>query len=656
MISLAQTLLFHDSQDQFFRKPFGAVPCGKRIELVLAINSLIQPERVFLRLWKYGSQEEKIPMLLAESSGNRRLYRISFEAPERPGLLWYYFLVIQGEETLYYGNNPEQWAGIGQIYEQEPPSYQVTVYQPTAATPHWFKDAVMYQIFVDRFCNGYAEGKILNPKPHCVMYSNWQDTPRYGHDPVTGKTVCYDVFGGNLYGVLKKLPYLKELGVTVIYFNPIFEAASNHKYDTGDYKKIDPMFGDNELFKELCSQAKAEGISIILDGVFSHTGSDSVYFNRENRYPSVGAYQAKDSPYYSWYRFVDWPHQYDCWWDVDTLPNVNEEDPSYQEFIITGEDSVIKYWMKLGVKGWRLDVADELPGAFIKKIRTAMKQTDPESVLIGEVWEDASNKVSYSEQREYLLGEELDSVMNYPFRSLWLDFLTGRQSAQQTQRHLMKLYENYPLEHFYSTMNIIGTHDVERALTLLSDAPPTETLSREEQERYQLTPEQTKLGMARLKLLSLIQMTFPGVPCIYYGDEAGLQGYKDPLNRRAYPWGEENQDLLAWYKKIIALRHQHDALKTGQWNPLILQGQVYGYSRRIEKGTDVFGRTKRNGTLLIIINADVKKEVTLSINVGQWCSGTLVNLLEEGERWRVEDGLLQLSLGPLTGKLLLEEG
>lgn len=652
---IALTEVFHDSHNRLFRSPFGAVPCGQKIDLALEVNSVNQPEQVVLRLWKYGRQEEKIPMQLTEVREQRRLYRASIVAPERHGLLWYYFLVVEGGCTLYYGNNTRQWGGIGQLYDHEPPSYQITVYQPTAATPHWFKDAVMYQIFVDRFCNGYQEGKVLNPKQHCVIYPYWQATPRYGQD-ATGKTVCYDCFGGNLYGVMKKLPYLKELGITVIYLNPIFEASSNHKYDTGDYKKIDPMYGDNDLFRELCSKARDLGISIILDGVFSHTGSNSIYFNRDGNYPSVGAYQSKDSPYYEWYRFSEWPDKYDCWWGIDTLPNVNEDNPSYQEFIITGEDSVIKYWMKLGAKGWRLDVVDELPAAFVKKIRTTMKQMDPDSVLIGEVWEDASNKVSYGEMREYLLGEELDSVMNYPFRNIWLDFFLGRSDALATHHQLMKLYENYPREHFYSTMNLLGSHDVERVLTLLSGAPPADSLSREEQEVYEPTPEQLRVGLARLKLLSLIQMTFPGVPCIYYGDEVGLQGYKDPLNRRTYPWGQENQELLDWYKSIIALRHQHAALRTGQWIPVLVQGQLYGYIRKIAGGKDVFGRDQENGTVLVIINGALREQTNLSINIGNWCQGALVNPLMEGERYQVRDGFLHLSLGVLDGKILIEEG
>lgn len=648
--------IFHDSHDASFRSPFGAVPCHEKIALAIEIYSQDPPDNVVLRLWKYGREEEKIPMQQVAASGEKKLYRAAIYAPPRQGLLWYYFIIERAGRTYYYGNNPSNLGGVGQIYDYEPTSYQVTVYKEDSATPHWFKDAVMYQIFVDRFCNGHEEGKILNPKQHSVIYPRWDAVPQYGKDPVTGKTVCFDIFGGNLLGVLKKLPYLKELGISVIYLNPIFEASSSHKYDTGDYKRIDPMFGNNQLFKELCAKAREMGISIILDGVFSHTGSDSVYFNREGNYPSLGAYQSKDSPYYSWYRFIEHPHKYDCWWGIDTLPNVNELNPSYQEFIITGDSSVIKYWMKMGAKGWRLDVVDELPDEFVKKIRAVMKQEDPESVLIGEVWEDASNKVSYGIMREYLLGEELDSVMNYPFRSIWLDFMTGGRNAHETHLRLMSLYENYPLQHFYSTMNLIGSHDVVRALTILSGAPAEETMSKEEQARIRLSEEQKRIGTARLKLLSLIQMTFPGVPCIYYGDEAGMHGYKDPLNRATYPWGKENRELLDWYKKVIGYRNRYDVLKTGRWLPIYAQGQVYGYLRIIDQGKDVFNRPKKDNIAFVVINAHPEREANLSVNLGRWCSGSLLDLLQEGREYPVQDGFLHLSLGPLEGKLLMDGG
>ena len=464
--------------------------------------------------------------------------------PQQPGLVWYYFRLTAEGVMYFYGNNERSLGGIGQGFSSPPPKYQITVFEEEAGTPHWYKKAIMYQLFVDRFRNGNQGGGIENPKKNSFIYANWEDTPTYIKDCGTGAISRWDFFGGNLRGVMEKLEYLKELGVKVVYFNPVFEASSNHKYDTGDYRKIDPMFGDDEIFKELCKRAESLGIYIMLDGVFSHTGSDSLYFNKFGSYPGTGAYQSDQSPYYSWYCFKSDRDDYECWWGVDSLPNVNELDPGYVDYIITGQDSVIRHWMELGAKGWRLDVADELPDEFIRLLRKAMKEKDAESVLLGEVWEDASNKESYGRRRAYLLGKELDSVMNYPFRTIMLDFFLGKKDGKSVNEALMSIYENYPLHNFYSNMNLIGSHDVPRILTMLGDAPEEQGLSQLQKEVYRLPEAQKALGVERLKLLSLLQMTFPAVPSIYYGDEAGLEGFRDPLNRAAYPWGRENGTLL----------------------------------------------------------------------------------------------------------------
>ncbi|MCL0081157.1 alpha-amylase family glycosyl hydrolase, partial [Peptococcaceae bacterium] len=363
---------------------------------------------------------------------------------------------------------------------------------------------------------------------------------------------------------------------------------------------------------------------------------------------------SKDSPYYSWYRFEEHPYKYDCWWGIDTLPNVNELDPAYQRFIIHDQDSVLEYWMKQGAKGWRLDVVDELPGQFVKPFQQKMKEIDPNSMLIGEVWEDASNKVSYGEMREYLLGEELDSTMNYPFRDITLDFFTGKKNAGEVHRALMSLYENYPKEHFYVTMNLIGSHDVPRALTLLGEAPPAETLSREEQARYFLTEDQIRLAIARLKLLTLFQMTFPGAPCVYYGDEAGVEGYGDPYCRATYPWGSEIKELLNWYKKTIAWRHQYAVLKTGQWISLCLQEDVYGYVRVIENERDVFNQIKENNVAVVLLNRNRHRGMTVEIDLSKWCQGEMIDLIQAGKAVQLDNGLLEIALGPLEGKLLIQ--
>lgn len=646
----------HNSHDLFFRSPFGAVPCGQKITLSLKIDAEINVEQVIIRLWKNERFEERLNMYLRGNFKESSIYQVQINAPQAPGLIWYYFIIKVDGKTYYYGNNQDNLGGIGELYHHEPPSFQITVHHHEAATPHWFKEAVIYQIFVDRFFNGHEQGRLLETKKRCYLYKNWEETPYYRQDPETGKIICFDFFGGNLLGVMKKLPYLKELGINVIYFNPIFEAPSNHKYDTADYKRVDGMYGDNKLFQELCTKAEEMGIKIILDGVFSHTGSDSIYFNKEGRYPELGAYQSKNSPYYPWYIFHDYPDKYECWWGIDTLPNVNEMEPSYQDFIIYNENSVIRYWMRLGAKGWRLDVADELPDPFIKGIKKVMKETDPESVLIGEVWEDASRKISYGKMREYLLGDELDSVMNYPFRNTLINFFLGKIDALQTHRQLMSLYENYPREHFYSCMNIIGTHDVPRILTLLGEAPPEEALTEAEKRCYRLSAEKKELAVKRLKLIALFQMTFPGVPSIYYGDEVGMEGYGDPLCRAAYPWGKENKELLAWYKKLVNLRNRHDALKTGEWISVYAKDDVYGYIRRIDIGRDVFNRPKDNGVFLVLFNRHKTTGASFVLDIGRWCQdGVFVDLLSNQEELKISGGKAAVSLPPLTAKLLWKQ-
>ncbi|MDO9535303.1 MAG: 4-alpha-glucanotransferase [Bacillota bacterium] len=357
------------------------------------------------------------------------------------------------------------------------------------------------------------------------------------------------------------------------------------------------------------------------------------------------AYQSQDSPYYSWYRFKDFPETYDCWWGIETLPNVNELEPSYQDFIIFQENSVLKYWQRSGVRGWRLDVADELPPAFIKNFRKTMKEIDHESILIGEVWEDASNKISYGERREYLLGEELDAATNYPFRNILLDFILSKKDGQSIHAEMMRLFENYPLYHFYSAMNITGSHDVPRLLTVLSDVLPEEISSE----------EKTRLQNARIKLASLWQLTFPGIPSIYYGDEAGLEGGQDPQNRGTFPWGRENLDILNWYKEVISLRNHYDVLQTGHWIPLYAQGDIYCYLRRIENNLDVFREIKKNNTAVVLLNRNASKEINLSLDLSRWCQGRLVDPLQNYEEVILDEGMLNITLQPLEGRLLIQD-
>ncbi|MDR3589996.1 MAG: 4-alpha-glucanotransferase [Negativicutes bacterium] len=642
--------LVHHSRQQLYRSPSGAVSCTTGVGLSLAVAEDRVPDRVILRTWREGHGEELLPLAPVARESGRVIYRAELTVPDTPGLLWYYFVVYSGGEVYYYGNNAAGMGGLGAIYETPPPSFQLTVYRPDAQTPDWFKHAVVYQIFVDRFYRG--AGGIKNAKKGSLIHPYWDDDPVYVRERETGRILAYDFFGGDLAGVRDKLPYLKQLGVSAIYFNPIFESPSNHKYDTADYKTIDPMFGTNAGFAELCGQAAKQGMGIILDGVFSHTGSDSIYFNKEGHYPGPGAYQSKESPYFPWYRFSKYPDEYESWWGVDALPNVEEMEDSYREFIISGEDSVIKHWLRLGAKGWRLDVADELPDEFIRGIRRAMKEVDGDSVLIGEVWEDASRKESYSQLRGYLHGDELDSPTNYPFRLTALDFLLERQDAGATAQQLESLAENYPSQHFYAALNMIGSHDVPRILTLLGGHEAQPDLPYSQQLKRRLTPEERELALARLKVLVLWQMTFPGVPHVYYGDEAGLEGYTDPLNRRTFPWGREETALQSWYRKMIGLRNRHAVLRTGRWQALESHSDVLGYVRWIHGGRDVFGEAAEDNTAVILLNRS-RQEVSVELDISRWCQGLMFDMTEEEREVAVADGRFRLTLPPLSGKLLL---
>lgn len=647
-----QDEIWHDSQSAVFRRPFGAVACGENIVLAVKVRPELRPAKVMLRLFTHTHGEKLAGMERMENTGGELWYQIVITAPEQPEIIWYYFILDCEERRLYYGNNDDNLGGIGKIAAGEPPSYQITVHKKGAVTPNWFKDSVMYQIFVDRFYNGLEDGKVLKPRKGCLLHASWEDVPVYARDMETGEILAYDFFGGNLKGVLKKLDYLKELGVSVIYFNPIFESPSNHKYDTADYKHIDRMFGDEETFRLLCAKAEEMGIRIFLDGVFSHTGSDSIYFNKEGTYETVGAYQSTASPYYSWFRFQHHPDQYESWWGIGNLPNVEETEPTYLDYIIRDNDSVLKKWLKAGAKGWRLDVVDELPDSFVKLFYKTMKEADPEAVLIGEVWEDASRKTSYGALREYLWGDELDSLMNYPFRTSLHAFMLGYIDAGRLNRELMSIYENYPVENFYVLMNLIGTHDVARVLTLMGEAPGADSLTKAQQGRYRLPGAQLALGMARVKLLALWQMTFPGVPCVYYGDEAGLEGFADPLNRGSYPWGHENQELLAWHKNLIQLRNRHDMLRTGKWQPVYYSGNVYAYIRFIENRRDQFGREAENNAAIVLLNRGRETE-TITLDIRAWCPETVYDVLNANEAHVLSDGRLTVSMEPLSGKLLM---
>ena len=453
------------------------------------------------------------------------------------------------------------------------PRWQLTCYAADFKTPDWLAGGVMYQIFPDRFARS-AQPKEGVPQDR-ERHASWDEPVRWQPDD-QGVFRCNDYYGGDLKGIEERLDHLKDLGVTCIYLNPIFEAHSNHRYNTASYRRVDPMLGTEEDLRSLVDSAAKLGMKVMLDGVFSHTGSDSEYFNRERRYDTAGAYQGASSPYYTWYDFHPWPNNYASWWGFDTLPEVNETHPAFMEYI-NGEDGVVRHWLKTGIGGWRLDVADELPDAFLDALRDAAKAEDPDAIVLGEVWEDASNKHSYGRRRRYLLGQQLDSVMNYPFADAVLGFLRGGGSEWFCSS-VATIVEHYPPQVLRLLMNHIGTHDTERAITVLA-GEPSHGRGRPWQAGQRLSPEQRSRGLCLMRLASALQFCLPGVPCIYYGDEAGVEGYRDPFNRSTYPWGREDQGLLSWYRRLGKMRKVADALKEGAFRPLKTVPDVVWFER-----------------------------------------------------------------------------
>lgn len=564
---------FHNSHIAEYREPFGAVELGTSVKLSLKTYN---DSEVYLNLIDFNDKEVRIRMNLEINNGESSKFSINVKTDNLLGMNRYYFTIRRFGREFYYGNNTNCFGGEGQKYYTNPIPYQITVYEKSYI-PEWFKSGIIYQIFVDRFFNGNSDGKINSPKKNSFIYANWNDDPMYIKSQ-SGEILRWDFYGGNLKGVREKLSYLKDLGVTIIYFNPIFESVSCHKYDTGDYETIDPMFGNEEEFRDLCIEANRYGIKIILDGVFSHTGSDSKYFNKFGSYNSVGACQDKNSPYYGWYKFYNYPSEYESWWGFDNQPNVDELNPSYLDYIVTSKNSIIAKWLNLGASGWRLDVADELPDEFIEMLKRRAREVNPESVVIGEVWEDASNKISYSKRRKYLFGRELDSVTNYPFRNAILRYVKSEIDSDTFAKTLFSLYENYPIENFYSNMNLLGNHDTERILTVLN--------------------EDIKL----LELALVIQMILPGVPLVYYGDEAGVLGGADPENRKAYPWGRENKSVYNLYKKLIDLRKSNSLLVKGDFN-INSAGKDLAIISRGYKGKSI---------VLIVNNSNTEKSIELN--------------------------------------------
>lgn len=625
--------------------------------------------------------------------------------------LYFYNFYVENCGYVVYGDRKN-----GRLSEKDECDFLLTVSTSEYSTPEWIKGGVMYQIFPDRFCRenaGDGRGKFgmdsccgerleelaeglccrgnggeeesekcrdLTFASARVLREDWGGMPSYKPNE-HGKVLNNDFFGGNLRGIESRLPYLADLGVRVVYLNPIFEAASNHRYDTADYMKIDPLLGTESDFCSLIEKGRELGIRFVLDGVFNHTGDDSRYFNKYGHYPTVGAYQSEKSPYASWYRFRQFPDRYDSWWGIDILPEVNEHSSDYQDFIfgdyrfdlaneqasdlpreeiargealstalpcegLLSEESrvaevqsgdlqrcgghgeergVLKKWLSKGIGGYRLDVADELPDFFLKKLRKSVKEENEDAVIIGEVWEDASNKIAYSQRRAYLHGDELDSVMNYPFKDAIIAFVKDGNSAYLAET-VANIVDHYPKDTLDCLMNILGTHDTARILTVLSGKTANNKDEMASDSAF-LTQKERAEAIEKLKIAALLEYTLPGFPCVYYGDEIGIEGFGDPFCRRCFDWNGVDCDLREYYKRLGRLRKQYA--------DVFAHGEYYETFER--EGCYCFKRVGEKRSIYVFVNAS-NEEYVFSVKGGDddGCNGCDVGDVGNGNGgvWR----------------------
>ncbi|MBN2503463.1 MAG: hypothetical protein JXB38_21990 [Anaerolineales bacterium] len=644
--------LGHDSRSDLYRLPGGAVTTGTPV-IVRFRTYHDDVTQVIVRVWSTAAGAQTlIPMELVATTDEPPYGYDYWQAPipaqADPTILYYRFIVRDGNDEDFYEDDDFFDGGWGAAYEDSPDySYQIDVYDPGFQTPEWMKNAVVYQIFPDRFYNGRIKNDADSDDPsvygNSVVVKDWSDLPEGYCRAYTGgecneEPMGRDFFGGDLRGITKKLKYLEELGVTAIYLNPIFMAPSNHLYDTTNYYRIDPYFGTLGDYLQLMKQAEKHGIHVILDGVFNHTSSDSLYFDKYSRYYALGAYESQDSYFYDWYTFNEWPDDYNSWWGFDSLP-VLTENQAVRNFIYAGRYSVAPTWLRLRAAGWRLDVAPDKSHDWWQEFRTVVKSTNPNAVIIGEIWDDAS---------PWLLGDEFDSTMNYRFRRALIGFVNGDTNdpnqgfiqgltPDQFNSVLQSIKEDYPAPAFEAAMNLVGTHDTQRILWAL-------TPGERNQEDKEFNEANLAEGKAKLKLLALIQMTLPGAPTIYYGDEVGLTGDTDPDDRRPFPWNAKDNDLLAHYQALTGIRNQYSFLRTGSFDHLYTHN---------DNGTYAYGRKDLSGAAVVAVNRDATAH-ELTIDVGGYIPEgiVLVDALNGGE-YTVVDGQVTLVVDGRWGAVLV---
>ncbi len=568
------------------KSPYGAVKCGEKLSLHFPIASWVSVDKMFVFI-RLGDVSTPVEMRFEKSENGFSVYTADYVF-DAAGIYYYRFEMRNRDGVWYYGRGENGESVCGENL----PEWQLTVYKSTYKTPDFAKGNIIYHVFVDRF--NRADG--VKTKRKYRLHKSFSESPEVVS--ADGKYYADDFFGGNFNGIREKLDYLEELGVGIIYLSPIFKAYSNHRYDTGDYLKVDELLGTEDDFKRLLDAAHEKGMKIILDGVFNHSGADSLYFNKFGTYDSLGAYQSKSSPYYDWYYFKKFPDEYACWWGCDNVPDLNKSNKDYRALVF-GKNGVVEKWQKLGADGWRLDVVDELPIDFVNLLIKKIKSVNKDALVIGEVWEDASTKVSYGELRPYLLGDQLDGTMNYPFMNAIIAYV--RDGDEKFFKDTVQsILENYPKETVYCLMNSLGTHDTVRIINALSDVR-AHGWSKTHKLGYKLPDSEYEKAKKKLYLASVLQFTLPGIPSIFYGDEAGLQGFDDPINRRPYPWGSEDKEILAHYKKLGRIRRENRAVFSG------------GFNMRDENGLVAYERTSGDDEILIAVNAGADDK-TLLIN------------------------------------------
>jgi len=692
--------LRHDSRALADKQPFGAVPAGTEVMFGFsALPGVAQATLVIERRRLEGDQtvlayEDAVRLPMQREAGTtagmtagttagtpadttagteRFSARYRFDAI---GVYGYWFeLRIAGQAYVLHNNDDTiYWTrekgsnGLAQVAwlpdaERKLRRLRLSVYQPGFAPPAWAADAVYYYVFPERFRNG---DKANDPQPGSRRYQThdierhprWLDTP-YKPGSGDGSDAVYnnDYFGGDLAGLIDKLDYIRALGANTLYMTPVFAGASNHKYDTADYHRVDPAFGNNADFSRLTQQAAQRGLRVILDTSLNHTGSDSIYFDRYGNHAgkgqggalasgNIGAFSngriRTESPYASWYRFdtstADPDRQYTGWAGTPDLPELDKNAPAWRDFAYRAPDSVTRRWLRAGAAGWRMDVAPWVPDDFWREWRTAVKQTDPQALTIAETWFDAS---------KHLLGDMFDSTMNYIFRNAVLDYAAGGP-APVAVRNLELVRELYPPPAFAVLMNLLSSHDAARALHRFGDLGPASSAAAKARAKQ------------RLRLALLFQVSYPGAPAVYYGDEVGLTGGDDPYNRAPYPWADEggapDLALLADFKRLIALRQQHPVLRRGTLlAPLLVDDWVIVLARRLATAAGsgpAAGLTGATWAITATNNSDVARTVTVALPPGLPAGSRFTDALG-GADLAAAGGRLTLTVPALFGRVLL---